>query len=164
VDLYLVRHAIAEDRDPVAWPDDALRPLTEVGRARFRRAVAGLGRIVPSVEAMLASPFVRAWDTAAILAEQAGWPDPERCDPLRADRPARGVATVIRARRSLASLALVGHEPQLSELAARLLGGADDAFLIELKKGGVACLGTDDGRTWVLRWLATPRILRDLAR
>ena len=71
---------------------------------------------------------------------------------------------VIRERADVASVALVGHEPDLSELASRLLSGGEDVVAIEMKKGGVACLGVDDlDGAAVLRWLAPPRILRALA-
>jgi phosphohistidine phosphatase SixA len=42
LDVLLIRHAIAEDPDPDAWPDDLLRPLTERGVKRFRPAARGL--------------------------------------------------------------------------------------------------------------------------
>jgi phosphohistidine phosphatase len=164
VELFLVRHAIAEDADPGRWPDDAHRPLTEEGEKLFRQAARGLARIAPSVDAVLASPFVRAWRTAEILAEEAGWPAPERCEALEAGRSGAGVVKELRQRQALDSVALVGHEPDLSELAARLLAGREDALAIEMKKGGVASLVTQrDISAFYLRWLATPKILRGLA-
>jgi phosphohistidine phosphatase len=163
VELFLVRHAIAHDRDPQRWPDDGDRPLTEEGEELFRQAARGLARIVPSVDVMLASPFVRAWRTAEILVEEAGWPAPERCEPLEAGRPIAGLIKAMRQRKGLGSLALVGHEPDLSDLAARLLAGREDALVIEMKKGGVASLMVgDDLSSASLRWLATPKILRAL--
>ena len=164
MELFLVRHAIAEDGDPQRWPDDADRPLTEEGVELFRQAARGLARIAPSVDAVLASPFARAWRTAEILAEEAGWPAPERCEALEAGRPTAGLVKEIRQRQGLESLALVGHEPDLSELAARLLAGKEDALAIDMKKGGVASLVLQ-GETPAayLRWLATPKILRGLA-
>jgi phosphohistidine phosphatase len=164
VELFLVRHAIAHDQDPVNWPDDADRPLTEEGEELFRQAARGLARIVPSVDAVLASPFVRAWQTAEILAKDAGWPAPERCEALEAGRPTGGILKAMRQRQGLGSLALVGHEPDLSDLAARLLAGREEALVIEMKKGGVAALLVeDDFSGGSLRWLAMPKILRALA-
>jgi phosphohistidine phosphatase len=165
VELFLVRHAIAHDRDPKQWPDDADRPLTEEGEELFQQAARGLARIAATVDAVLASPFVRAWRTAEILTEEAGWPAPERCEALEAGGPITGLVKEIRQRQGLDSLALVGHEPDLSELAARLLAGKEDALTIEMKKGGVASLVTQ-GETVsaYLRWLATPKILRGLAK
>jgi phosphohistidine phosphatase SixA len=53
VELYLVRHAIAEQRDAVRWPDDSQRPLTAEVIARFRPAARGLSRIVSTVARVL---------------------------------------------------------------------------------------------------------------
>ena len=71
MDVYLVRHAIAHERNSTRWPDDALRPLTTAGMRKFRKAAAGLARCVPKTAAVFTSPFVRARETAAILAESA---------------------------------------------------------------------------------------------
>jgi phosphohistidine phosphatase len=164
VELFLVRHAIAHDRDPQRWPDDGDRPLTPEGEDLFRQGARGLARIAPSVDAVLASPYVRAWQTAEILAEEAGWPAPERLEALEAGRPIDGVLKALRQRQHLESLALVGHEPDLSELAARFLAGRQDTLVIEMKKGGVASLVVQgDTSPAYLRWLATPKILRGLA-
>ena len=74
MELYLVRHAVAEARDAEQWPDDGLRPLTADGEAKFRKAARGLHRLAPTVDAVVASPFTRAWRTAELLQEEAGWP------------------------------------------------------------------------------------------
>ena len=76
LDLYVVRHAVAYERDAERWPDDARRPLTPKGEQRFQEAVKGLTSVAaPEVEVVLSSPFARAWRTAEILAE-AGWAAP----------------------------------------------------------------------------------------
>ena len=166
LELLVVRHAIAESRDPVAWPDDSARPLTARGERRFRSAARGLRRIVPAVDAVLASPYERAWRTAELLHEEAGWPEPERCRELEAPRPPEDVLGPL-AKRSEASLALVGHEPHLSLLASLLLTGGPDSARIELRKGGVVLLGfagrCEPGQA-VLRWYLTPKLLRALDR
>jgi phosphohistidine phosphatase len=158
--LCVVRHAIAEPRDPQRWPDDAARPLTAEGEASFRTAAAGLRRIVPNVDVVLSSPYVRAWRTAEILHEEAAWPAPSRCDELAAVHAAADALPVIRAHRDRGTVALVGHEPYLSELVSILTGARD--LDIRLKKGGAVCLGTT-GDEAELRWLVTPKILRSLA-
>ena len=166
MDLYIVRHAVAAERDPLAWPDDADRPLTSDGIARFRRAARGLRRIVPEVEAVLSSPYVRAWDTAQILADEAGWPAPTRCDALAADRPPAAAVKALAQRPSLAAVALVGHEPHLGELATLLLVGGAPRPVLELKKGAVVCLqleGKPRPGSAVLRWVLPPKVLRLLA-
>ncbi len=125
LELYLVRHAVAALRGP-DFPDDAQRPLTPEGVARWRRSVAGLRDLGVVIDVVLASPLVRAHETAEILA--AGLkPKPKlvTTDALAAGRkPAEVLAVIAKyaaAARGASRLALVGHEPDLGELAARLI-------------------------------------------
>ena len=165
MDLYLVRHAIAEDRDAAQWPNDGDRPLSTKGINRFQREAKGLSTLVPTVDIVLASPFARAWHTAEILAEQAGWPPPVRSDGFRAERTAEDSLAAIEALRGTGALAAVGHEPNLSELASLALIGTID-LPIAFKKGAVLALTFEStvapGRAY-LRWLLPPRALRSLA-
>jgi phosphohistidine phosphatase len=164
-EVYLVRHAVAEDRDAGRWPDDSLRPLTGEGVERFARAARGLRRLVPTVQLLLSSPYLRAWQTAEILREKAGWPAPERCAALAAACPPEAALAVLRDRGGAGSIALVGHEPYLSSLASLLLAGDSAAVQLELKKGGVLALASDGdpgSGGALLRWSASPKILRAL--
>jgi phosphohistidine phosphatase len=163
LDLYLVRHAIADSRDPARWPDDSQRPLTDKGIARFRRAARGLHRLVPEVDVVLSSPYTRAWQTAEILEQEAGWPAPERCHALEPGRLPAGALDVLKP--EISSVVLVGHEPYLSRLASLLLSEKEYAARIDLKKGAVIRLDCVNGPRpggAVLRWSATPRMLRAL--
>jgi phosphohistidine phosphatase len=167
MDVYLVRHAIAEDRDSERWPDDAERPLTRDGIERFQRAAAGLRRVAPGVDTQLSSPYVRARQTAEILHDVTGWPEPEFSEALEAVSPPAAAVEVLKSVDANVTLALVGHEPFLSSLASLLLAGNDAAVSFELKKGGVICLafpGTCKPGAAVLRWHATPKLLRRLDR
>ena len=76
--LIVIRHAKAKDRDPNAWPDDTMRPLTKGGRRDFARLAARLPSWLEPPSAVLSSGWVRAWDTAAILANETGWPEAVR--------------------------------------------------------------------------------------
>jgi phosphohistidine phosphatase len=161
--LYLVRHAIAGTPDPDRWPDDSERPLTKRGWRRFSRAARGMQALVPKVETVLSSPYVRAWETAMILHTDAGWPTPERRNALTGG-PVSGMIEVLHSYMGTESLALVGHEPGLSELAGFLLSPERPPAL-EMKKGAVVCLelhGLDPVEARLL-WLLPPRVLRGLA-
>jgi phosphohistidine phosphatase len=165
VDLYLVRHAIAEPRDPSSRPD-AERPLTPEGVERFRAAAAGLRRFGVLPEAVLSSSYVRAWRTAELLREEADWPAPEACAELEPPSSAAACLRVL-GQRGEEALAVVGHEPQLGELASLALAGAEDSVRLDLKKGGVVCLrftGAPEPGMGTLRWSASPRMLRRLGR
>src|SRR5688572_16789111 len=108
--LYLVRHAIAGNRDPERWPDDSERPLTKRGWRRFSMAARGLRGVVPAVETVLSSPYLRAWETAMILHSDAGWPLPERRDELTGG-PVGRLVDLLQGCMGGDSVALVGHEP-----------------------------------------------------
>lgn len=165
MDLYLVRHAIAHDRDPSRWPDDGERPLTPEGERRFRRAAKGLTRLVPDVELVLSSPFVRAWQTAEILAGQ-GWPAPEMQPELEPDCPPHKILAALRGRDDAGSLVLVGHRPHLHELASYLLTGEPGLAQPQIKKGGALYIKFGDAPepgSGTLAWLLTPKVLRGLA-
>lgn len=157
MDIYLVRHGIAGERDPERWPDDSLRPLTRKGMRRFERAASGLVSLVPEVDIVLSSPYTRAWQTASIL-EEAGWPSPLRFDALVRGEPGALIGA-LQPYNDLHSIALVGHEPHLSRFAASLLGRAPWG---ELRKGGVVLLSQPQltlsgGAT--LEWYLPPRVL-----
>jgi len=161
--LYLVRHAIAAARGP-EWPDDDVRPLTARGISSFTKAVEGLAALDVVVDEVLTSPLVRARQTADLLASGLAGHPPVRV--LQALAPGSALARVMeqvagaaRGRR----VALVGHEPDLGELAAFLIGAR---HAIPFKKGGVCRIDVETMASrapGTLVWLATPGILRRLA-
>jgi phosphohistidine phosphatase len=165
VDLYLVRHAVAEPRDPERR-SDAKRPLTPDGVERFRAVAVALRRLGVLPDRVLASTYVRAWRTAELLLEEAEWPAPEPSPELE---PPSSAAACLSALATIdeETLGLIGHEPHLGELASLALTGSEGAVAFELKKGGVICLRFPSAPTpgqGFLRWSASPRILRRIGR
>ncbi len=161
--LYLVRHAIAEPRGP-SWPEDALRPLSAHGRRRFADAAAGLSRFEGIPARILSSPFVRARQTAELLAA-AGDAD-HVVRPFTALEPGHPPASVLsRLRKQKAGdrVALVGHEPDLGRLVAALLGATRP---IPFKKGAICRIDVawDEAATGTLIWFLPPGALRRLGR
>ncbi|MFM1829979.1 MAG: hypothetical protein RLZZ558_319 [Planctomycetota bacterium] len=138
--LVLIRHAKAKRRDTRRWPDDAQRPLTRGGERAFRRLAASLPSWVDAPDLVLASGWVRAWDTAEALSEETGWPAPERCLALETEGGPDAVAALRRRMEALAghaSVVMVGHEPVLGELVQSLLGCSG---AVPMAKGAVAWL------------------------
>jgi phosphohistidine phosphatase len=160
--LLVIRHAIAFARDRHRWADDAARPLSPAGIRRSRKAASGLKELCKAPDRLLASPLVRARETANILTEVAGWPRAEIVPELKPGQDTAALLTVLAKDRSQ-RLALVGHQPDLSALLTACLLRDHSALPIEMKKNAVACLSFD-GRaragSAVLKWLATPRMLR----
>jgi phosphohistidine phosphatase SixA len=179
VDLVLVRHAVAFERDFARWPDDARRPLTSEGAIDFERTAKRLGRIASGVELVESSGFDRAWATAEILRHRAGWPRPrrvERLEPREDDgvgaERLHALARSAAAMRGLRTVVWVGHEPMLSACASLLLAGSVGAVRIDFRKGAAICLRLpSDGQDAAavigraeLRWMVDPRVVRRLRR
>lgn len=182
LDLLIVRHGPAGDRDEWAktGQDDDERPLTPDGMRQMRRAARGLQQLVKSVDAIGTSPLVRARETAAILAtvydvvpeESQVIGDGDRHGILRWVRgTAARVAKKRRGKEKRVTIAIVGHEPDLSASAAWLLTGrgpdSEGESWMELKKGGAIFLsfgGRPKPRTARLRWLLTRTQLERVKR
>lgn len=161
-ELYFVRHGLAEERGD-AWPDDTKRPLSAEGMSRMRKAARGLARFGVSIEVVLTSPLVRARQTAEIL---AGGIEPRpslvNVDSLAPEGSYAAVMADLEKHARKTRIALVGHEPMIGELAARLIGSRHP---IEFKKGSVCRVDVEDlppAGPGDLRWLLTPKMLRRL--
>ena len=161
-ELYLVRHAIAADRGS-EWPDDTKRPLTERGMARFKEVVKGLHKLDVAIDEIFTSPLVRAKQTAELLAD--GLEGKPAVKVLEALAPGHTSASVMSNLAKVAKrrrIALVGHEPELGELAAYLIGAGR---ALPFKKGGVCRVDVGSltsRRAAGLVWFAAPAILRRL--
>jgi phosphohistidine phosphatase len=160
--VFLVRHAIAHERNRIRWPNDALRPLTTAGIRRFRKAAFGVARCLPKGAVLLTSPYVRARETAAILAEALGSRKPVECTELASGESVPACFGLLRKRKEQA-VVLVGHEPNLSTFMAAALAGSGARMKIQFKKGGAACIEfatrIEPGHA-TLRWMLPPRVLR----
>jgi phosphohistidine phosphatase len=159
--LLIVRHAIAVPRGTSGVPDEE-RPLTPEGRARFRGTARGIAKILGRPDVLLTSPWLRARQTASILAKAWG-----RVEPVEETALAGGTfeeqAVALDRHRDAGLVAIVGHEPYLSELLARLIG-ARGGERLELKKGGIALVELDGGidEGGALRLYLGPGVLRRL--
>jgi phosphohistidine phosphatase len=162
--VWLVRHAIAHERDRSRWPNDALRPLTVDGKKKFRKAARGLVPYLPKSVALLTSPFIRARETATILARALSRTRIVECDALASGKPVNETFDLLRSRKEK-SVVLVGHEPDLGKLMTAALAGNDARLRVEFKKGGAVCLEfarrIEPGEGTLLCMLP-PRVLRAL--
>ena len=169
MDLILIRHARAFDRDSAAWPDDSRRPLTAQGREQFRILAKRLGRAVRAVDLLESSSYARAWQTAQIVSEETSWPKPSRLERLEAgegsgDEQIEALVRVLDAMRGIDVVAWVGHEPMLSRLASRLLTGSTEGTRIDFKKGAALALRLAPPARAELLWMLTPRLVARMRR
>ena len=163
-ELYIIRHGLAEERGE-AWPDDNKRPLTPDGVSRMRKAARGLARIGVTIDIVLTSPLVRARQTAEIVA--AGLeprPSLVNIDSLAPDGSYAAIIADLEKHGRRQRIALVGHEPCIGELGARLIGSR---HALEFKKGAICRIDLDElppVGPGDLRWMLTPKILRALKK
>jgi phosphohistidine phosphatase len=167
MNLYIVRHATAVQRGTPGYEDDSQRPLTDAGRKRMKRIVNGLSEFGIELDAIVSSPYVRARDTAMILAKEFDMKDKvSLSDSLIPPGNFETLISEIREKYDVENLALVGHEPMLSSLISWLTTG-NTAMKVVLRKGGVAFLSTEnlyvDGRA-ALQWLLTPSLMVELSK
>jgi phosphohistidine phosphatase len=162
MELLIVRHAIAYERNAKRWPDDGARPLSPRGVMRARRAAAGLRKLALRPVRVLASPLERTQQTAAILAQYGGWPKALPCPLLLpGSSPQELLALLARTRGQ--RLAVVGHQPDLGRLIAVCLPGGAGSAAFELRKMAVALIAFDGAPRagqGELRWLVPPKLLR----
>ena len=147
--LYLIRHGIAEDPDPLvpnSIASDEIRTLTKTGRRKITQVAAKLQTLELNFDLIITSPLVRAHQTAEILIDQQLSTKLQISQHLKPNGDLPNWLTAWNARamdRAITRLALVGHEPNLSEWAELLVFGKVCHKLI-LKKGGVIGLKFPD--------------------
>ena len=161
-ELYLIRHGIAEERGD-AWPDDGKRPLSAEGMTRMRKSMRGLAKLKLTIDVVFSSPLVRTRQTAEIVAAGlAPKPPIVMVDSLAPGGSQAAVFAELEKHARKTRFGIVGHEPGIGELAARLLGSR---HAIEFKKGAICRIDVDElppSGPGELRWFLTPKLLRAL--
>lgn len=161
LDLYLIRHGLAGEFG--SYADDTLRPLTTAGQHKTRQVADRLANLGLQFGQILTSPLLRAQQTAEILQAAGLCQQVATAECLATgdfDRWLNWWATWHLT--ATQPLALVGHEPSLSQWAELLVWGRVN-HAIRLKKAGVIGLslptsGSPVGQS-VLFWLTPPKFL-----
>ncbi|HUI31574.1 MAG TPA: phosphohistidine phosphatase SixA [Candidatus Acidoferrales bacterium] len=159
MDLYILRHAIAGDSESFNGPDSE-RPLTKDGAKKMKHIAEELKKLKLRFDIILTSPFLRAKETAAIVAKEF------HCENVLkfsshlkvGGNPAALINEINTTYKKFDNIVLVGHEPYLSALISMLISGKKD-LSITMKKGGICKLSTASlvyGRCATLEWLMAP--------
>ncbi len=162
MDLWLLRHAAAEDRAASGRDED--RELTAEGTRRAAEVARGLAALEPGIEVIWTSPYRRARQTALPVARALGLE--KKLRETRALEPARPLEEILeelRAEKDRNGVLLVGHEPQLGALLGRILTEGD-RLEIPLKKAAVAKVEIDEHGSGLLRAFLPARVLEQLGR
>ncbi|HTQ59952.1 MAG TPA: phosphohistidine phosphatase SixA [Candidatus Solibacter sp.] len=162
MDLYVVRHGIAIDREDPKCPPDPERYLTEEGIEKTRRVAASVASLCEAPDVLLSSPYVRATQTAEIFATALDYPKQKirRTDLLLPGAEPTLFFRELAKDKHASTLFIFGHTPQLDDLIATALGSKH--HLTSLKKAGVALIELKrvSPPTGQLLWLAPPKLLR----
>lgn len=166
MNIYLIRHAIATEEGSDEH-EDFDRPLTTEGRKKMRMIAKGLKGIGVGLDLILSSPYVRARETAEILADTFKIKNSEIAysENLIPLGDPDHLISELNEKYAVDSIAIVGHEPNLSSLTGLLISENAKIEII-FKKGGVCKLSADNlhhTRTATLEWLVTPKILVEIA-
>jgi phosphohistidine phosphatase len=160
LELYLIRHGVAAERGS-EYPDDSRRPLTADGISRLRKEAKALVELDVDFDQIIASPLVRTKQTADVFAQVLpSRPAVVLSDSLAPAGTPSAVFQELGKHMRKARIALVGHEPNLGELAARLIGARTP---LEFKKGAICRIDFEvvpPKGIGTLRWFVTPKILR----
>lgn len=167
MDLLIIRHAPSEDRDQFALTGqaDALRPLTARGIERMQLAARGLMTLALPIERLITSPLTRAQQTAEIVAPALEIRKFDAEAILSPEASTEQVIDWLRKQPRVDGMALIGHEPNLSQLMETLIHGRANGN-IPLKKGGAALIRFSDAIAagqGQLIWFLPPGVLRTLA-
>ena len=138
--LYLLRHGEADHPDR-EWNDDSKRPLTAEGRQKMEAEARGMKALRIAIDEIITSPYVRARQTADVVAEAY-----RLIDRMTESEHLEPGASLSDLRKSLAgvkgeSVLVVGHSPDLGHLVGRISG----VWEIHLGKGTLAWISLDDG-------------------
>jgi len=161
MNIYILRHGVAVEPGTPGFENDSERPLIPKGERRLRSAAAAMEKLELSFDLILSSPFLRARQTAEIVAGELKLKKQLKLSDELA--PGGSFKALIQKLNELKpppeNILLVGHEPYLSRLISLLVSGDADAAAIEMKKGGLCKLETAElrpGQCARLAWLLTP--------
>jgi phosphohistidine phosphatase len=160
--LYIVRHGIAIDREDPKCPADPERYLTEEGIEKTEQAAEGAAALGATADVFLSSPYLRATQTAEIFARALNYSQKKilKTEALLPGSDPTALFRDLAKDKQSVSVFCFGHAPQLDELIAVALGLKNP--ITALKKAGVALLdlkriSPPNGQ---LLWLAVPKLLR----
>jgi phosphohistidine phosphatase len=164
--LYIVRHGIAIDREDSKCPADPDRFLTQEGIAKTEEVAKGLAKIADAPDLLLSSPYVRAVQTAEIVANALDYSKQKirKTDALLPGAEAQQLLRELAKDKNLSNVFVFGHAPHLDELIATAVGSKH--HISALKKAGVALielkrLMPPSGQ---IVWIATPKLLRRVGK
>lgn len=162
MDLYIVRHGIAIDREDPKSPPEPERFLTEEGIEKTKQVAKAIAALGLHADLMVSSPYVRALQTAAIFAKALDFPESKirQSESLLPGAEPNLILRELAREKNASSVFCFGHAPHVDRLLAAAVGSQRQ--IATMKKAGVAFvelkrISPPNGQ---LVWLATPKLFR----
>lgn len=159
--LYLVRHATAIEKIGGAIRSDAERPLTDEGKKEAQMVAMSLRRLGLKGDFFIASPLVRARQTAEIFSEVFGAKEKVQfSETLAPGGQVSDLYKELSTLRRAEEVFLIGHQPDMTRLAQTLLWSGPDLDM-PFKKAGVCRIDVYDvppTSPGTLKWFITPKM------
>jgi phosphohistidine phosphatase len=166
MDLYIVRHGIAIDREDPKCPPDPERYLTEEGIDKTKQVAKAIATLGITADLLISSPYTRAMQTAEIFANALEYSKQKirRSDLLLPGAETSALFRDLAKDKHSSSVFLFGHAPHLDELVAAAF--ASKHPITSLKKAGIAALKLKriSPPSAEFLWLATPQLVRRAAK
>jgi len=160
--LYIVRHGIAIDREDPKCPPEAERYLTEEGVEKTKQVAEAVAALGIQADLMFSSPYVRATQTAAIFASELEYSKQKirRTDSLLPGAEPGAFLRELAREKDVSTVLCFGHAPHVDGLLAAAVGAS--RHITSMKKAGVALVELKRllPPTCQLVWLITPKLMR----
>lgn len=157
--LYLMRHGIAEDA--LLLQSDADRKLTEKGTLRTAMVAKAMKAFAPSIDRIISSPYIRAMETAEIIARILGLEPNILSDRrLTPGGSYQGFSELLKENDDAENILITGHEPSMGDFISGIC--ADGKLMIDVKKASITAIEIYRLRphaVGVLHWSLPPRII-----
>jgi len=164
--LYIVRHGIAVDREDPKCPPDPERFLTAEGIEKTRQVAKGVAEIGVAPDLLLSSPYARAFQTAELFATELEYSKNKirKTDLLLPGAEPLQLFRELAKDKELSAVFLFGHAPHLDDVIATSIGSRH--HISSLKEAGVALVELKRlvPPSGDLLWLATPKLLRKIGK
>lgn len=158
MELYFLRHAIAED--PTTEKIDSERELTFEGKKKLTKVIKGIQTLELTFDLILMSPYKRTVQTASTVAKKLKIKNSETCEALAPGGSFGALSTRIAQEANTTRILLVGHQPGLGMFASMLAFGHTATSILPFSKAGMACVEINHGchtGSGELKWFLTAK-------
>ncbi|QQS37705.1 MAG: phosphohistidine phosphatase SixA [Ignavibacteriales bacterium] len=134
MNLYLIRHGDAEAISESGKDFD--RKLTHAGIEQMKLAAQGWQSLIDQFDVIVASPLVRAVETARIISDVFNYKKDIMLDNNLISGGSTSEVVILANSLNLINVAMIGHQPDLSQHTSRLISNANASIAFE--KGTIA--------------------------